>query len=331
MLYRQLGRSDVKVSAISLGLWTAAHRIWSQPDGADRAVAIIKQSVDNGITTIDTASTYGFGWCDEVIGKAIKGKRDRVQISSKYGQRWDRPEGMFSFEGNDPQGHPMRVMRNCRPESIIEECDQILDRLGTDYIDLFQCHWPDPTTPITESMGAVAGLIKQGKVLAAGMSNFSVEQMDAANQVVPLASAQVPYSMVNREIEKELIPWCIQRGVSVLAYSPLQSGVLASQIVALSEDDPRRELACFKDDNLRKIYAFLQEVEYIAQNYNATIPQVVLNWTINRPSIASAICGALTIDEVSANVRAIELDLTKEDTLRINNLLDEMKLNLEPC
>jgi len=145
------------------------------------------EAIDRGFTTLDTASTYGFGLCDEVIGNAIKGKRDRVQIVAKYGQRWNSSEGTFICDSEDPQGNPMKIMRNSRPESIIEECEEILKRLKTDYIDLFVCHWPDTATPQAESMGAVSKLIEQGKVLAAGVSNFSLEQMKEAHTAFPIA------------------------------------------------------------------------------------------------------------------------------------------------
>ena len=326
MLYRGLGGSGVRVSAISLGLWTVANRIWSQPDGENTAVTIIRQAIDAGITTIDTASTYGFGWCDKVIGKAMKGMRDRVQIVAKYGLRWDCAEGMFSYELKDPQGRYRRVVRNSRPDSIIEECEQILARLGTEYIDVFQCHWPDPITPIAQSMGAVSKLLRQGKVLVAGVSNFSLEQIKAAHEVVPVACIQSPYSMVNREIEKEILPWCVKHKVSIMAYSPFQSGLLAGKTVNLSKDDPRRELPCFKGDNPHKIHAFLREVDKIVRPYNFTIPQVVLNWTVNRPSVASAICGLTTTDHIFESVRAVEMSLPTADVRRINKLLDKMEL-----
>ena len=330
MRYRRLGSSDVSVSAITLGIWTIAHRVWSRPDGVATAVAIIDEALAEGITTIDTASTYGFGWCDEVIGKAVKGKRDQVQISAKYGQRWDRPEGLFSFDAPDPQGRMMHVMRNSRPDAIIEECEQILRRLQTDYIDLFQCHWPDPTTPMAESMGAVARLIEQGKVRAAGVSNFSIEQMDAANEVVALAATQSPYSMLDRRIEKDLVVWCAEHDVSVLAYSPLESGLLAEKIAALDEGDPRHVIPYFRPDNLDKIRAFLTELESIAPAYDVTIAQLVINWTIHRPRIASAICGALTTDHVAQNALAADFDLNEEDGRRIDELVEALEVGPHP-
>lgn len=328
MLYRKLGKSNVKISAITLGVATYASRVWGQSDGMDLATAFLSEAIDRGFTTLDTASTYGFGLCDEVIGQAIKGKRDRVQIVAKYGQRWNSSEGTFICDSEDPRGNPMKIMRNSRPESIIEECEEILKRLKTDYIDLFVCHWPDTATPQAESMGAVSKLIEQGKVLAAGVSNFSLEQMKEAHTALPIALTQSPYSMVNREIENDILPWCVENDVSVQAYSPLQSGLLARKTTVLAEDDPRREDPYFKPENLCKVHIFLEEIEPIAFTYNATIPQLVLNWTINRPSVASAICGSSTIDQVTENLESTKFNLTQKDLQRINELLDKLELSI---
>jgi aryl-alcohol dehydrogenase-like predicted oxidoreductase len=222
----------------------------------------------------------------------------------------------------------MKIMRNSRPESIIEECEEILKRLKTDYIDLFVCHWPDVATPQAESMGAVSKLIEQGKILAAGVSNFSLEQMKEAHTAFPIALTQSQYSMVNREIEYDILPWCLENDVSVQAYSALQSGLLARTTAILAEDDPRRENPYFKPDNLRKVQAFLEDIEPIALAHNATIAQLALNWTINRPSVASAICGPATMDEVIENVESVKFNLAESDVQQINELLDKLALSL---
>lgn len=160
MLYRRVGKTEVKVSTISLGVWSLAHKVWNNTDGESQVANVIAAAIDNGITTIDTAPTYGIGWCDELIGKTIRGKRNKIQISTKYGQRWDSLEGIFSFDILSPHGQAVRIMRNSKPASIVEECEQSLLRLQTDYIDIYQCHWPDPATPMADSMEAIDILLR---------------------------------------------------------------------------------------------------------------------------------------------------------------------------
>ena len=177
-------------------------------------------------------------------------------------------------------------------------------------------------------MGAVSKLIEQGKILAAGVSNFSLQQMKEAHTAFPIASTQSQYSMVNREIEYDILPWCLENDVSVQAYSALQNGLLARTTAILAEDDPRREHPYFKPDNLRKVQAFLEDIEPIALAHNATIAQLALNWTINRPSIASAICGPAIMDEVIENVESVKFNLAERDVQRINELLDKLELSI---
>ncbi len=180
--------------------------------GAERkdAVAAIRASYDHGVSSIDTAPVYGQGLSEEIVGEAIRGiPRDKVQILTKYGMRWDLKKGDFGFNSQDNSGRPIEVYKYAGKESIIKECEDSLRRLGTDHIDLYQIHWPDSTTPIGETMEAVDSLLKQGKIRAAGVCNYNVEQMQTAERSIRLASNQVPYSMVNRGIETAVVPYCI--------------------------------------------------------------------------------------------------------------------------
>jgi len=231
MEYREIGQSGIQASAITFGAWAIGGWMWG---GTDRKQALeaILASYENGVTTIDTAPVYGQGLSEEILGEALKKlPRDKVQVLTKFGLRWDiGHEGSHHFSLEDSDGNMQDVQRYARKESVVLECENCLRRLGTDYIDLFQLHWPDPTTPIEETMEAVLQLQQQGKIRAAGVSNYSVEQMKTAETILTIESNQVPYSMVLRDIEKDIVPYCIENKKAVIVYSPLQRGLLTGKI-----------------------------------------------------------------------------------------------------
>lgn len=230
MEYRTINDSDLKLSAITFGAWAAGGWMWG---GNDRQAAIdaIRASYDLGVTSIDTAPIYGQGASEEIVGEAIKGiPRNKIEIITKYGMRWDAPKGDFAFSSKDNNGKSIDIYKYAGKESIIKECEDSLRRLGTDYIDLYQIHWPDITTPVQETMEAVAQLVAAGKVRYAGVCNYNAAQMEEAEKYVHLVSNQVPYSMVKRGIEKELVPYCIHHRKSILAYSPLERGLLTGKM-----------------------------------------------------------------------------------------------------
>ena len=221
MEFRKLGISSLEVSAISFGAWAAGGWMWGGTDRND-AIQAIRTSYELGVTSIDTAPAYGQGASEEIVGEAIKNiPREKVQILTKYGLRWDLQKGKFHFSSKDNKGNDIDMYKYAAKESIFKECEDSLRRLGTDYIDLYQVHWPDSTTPAEETMDTVAQLIKQGKVRYAGVCNYNMEQLEEAKKYVDLVSNQVPYSMINRGIEKEVVPYCIKNKLSILAYSPL--------------------------------------------------------------------------------------------------------------
>ena len=329
MKYRKLGETDIDVSVVTFGAWAIGGWLWGGQDEAD-AIDAIHTALDAGITSFDTAAVYGFGRSEELLGKVLAGRRDRVRIFTKYGLRWDRPgEGTLRFDTRDNEGNPVSVMRNARPDSVIEECERSLKRLNTDYIDLYQCHWPDPTTPIEDTMGAIAKLIEQGKVRASGVSNYTVEQMERAHAVVPLAASQPPFSMVNRKAERDVIPWCIEHNVGVVPYSPLQRGLLTGKITEdyeFGEGDHRADNPYFRPENVRAVNAFLDQIEPIAERHNATLAQLVIAWTIARPGITSPLVGARNRKQARENAAAADIELSEKETSRINELLSCVEL-----
>ncbi len=328
MEYRQLGTSGVQASAVAFGAWAIGGWMWGGADEAD-AIAAIHRAIDVGMTTIDTAPMYGFGRSEEIVGKAISGRRDKVQILTKYCLRWDSEEGEYYFDTTDAEGRPWKIYSNARPESVILECERSLRRLGTDHIDLYQCHRRDGTTPVEDTMGAVAKLIAQGKIIAAGVSNFTVEEIRAAAGVVPIASNQPPYSMVNRGIEADLLPYCRKNNIASLVYSPLQLGLLTGKITSertFNEGDLRNGNRFFKSDVIGRVNAFLDEIRPIAESHGATLAQLVINWTIHRPGVTVALVGARNADQVAENAKAADFTLSEDETRRIDTLLDDLDL-----
>ena len=218
---RRLGKSDLHVSPIIFGAWAIGGWMWG---GADEQESIdaIHASIDAGVNTIDTAAIYGMGASEEIVAKAIAGKRDRVVIATKCGMRWNTTEGSEPWPNKTPAGEDVVVMKNAKADSIPYECEQSLKRLKTDVIDLYQVHWPDVSTPVEETITALEKLRKEGKVRAIGVSNYDAEWLERASKAGILASDQPPYSLVTRKIEKTILPWLRQHEVGALVYSPLE-------------------------------------------------------------------------------------------------------------
>lgn len=331
MKLNRLSNSEVYVTELAFGAWAAGGWMWGGTD-VKEAIKAIELAVDNGMTTIDTAPVYGFGLSEQIVGEAIKGKRTKVQILTKYGLNWETKEGQFYFSSISNEGKPIDIYKFASKDRVIYECEQSLKRLRTDYIDLYQIHWPDPTTPIEETMEAVIKLLDQGKIRAAGVSNYSVEELDRALKVVPIVSDQVPYSMLKRDIEKDLIPYCIENNISIIAYSPLQRGVLTGKFspdYVFKEGDHRQNLPWYKSENIIEINKFLDKLKIIAQNYNVTLTQLVLNWTIQQRGITCTLVGARNESQTLENIKATEFKLSQSDLEYINKELETLYKSLK--
>ena len=328
MEYRQLGESDLKVSAVTMGTWAIGGWMWGGTDEA-AAIAAIQKAIDRGMTSIDTAPIYGMGLSEEIVGKAIAGRRDEVQVRTKYGMRWDLAEGKRWFGTQTPAGKDVTVYLCANADSIVEECERSLQRLGVDVIDLYQCHWRDVTTPVEETMAAVDKLLTAGKIRAAGVSNFTAEEITAAKAVIPLASNQPPYSMLKRDIEAEIVPCCIENNVGLVVYSTLQLGLLTGKVTPdreFADGDQRRNDPMFSPENHRRVSAFLEAIRPVADGHNATLAQLAINWTIHRPGITVALVGARSPAQAAENAAAADFTLTDEEAATINAELDKLEL-----
>ncbi len=330
MEYRRLGQSELNVSAVTLGAWAIGGLFWGGTDERD-SIAAIQRSIDLGVTSIDTAPVYGCGKSEEIVGKAIKGRRSQVQLLTKFGLRWDTEEGSFYFEIQDADGRSYRVFRLATKKWVIRECEESLRRLGTDYIDLYQHHWPDPKVPVDETFEGVERLLQDGKILAAGVCNYSPQQIAAAAEIVPLVSCQPPYSMLRRDIEIDVLPYCREQGMGAIVYSPLQLGLLTGKVPVereFPETDIRSRSPYFKKENRRRVLEFLEKLEPIAKHHKATIAQLVVNWTIHQPGVTAALVGARNPAQAEENSGALKFKLSPEEIRRINDQLADLKLDL---
>lgn len=317
MQYRQLGNSGIKTSAVGFGAWAIGGWMWGGAD-EDDAVAAIHASLDRGVTLIDTAPMYGYGRSEQIVGRAIRGRRDKVVLATKCGLIWDREEGVFHFhsdaKGASPRPAEYRVFKCLKPASIAEEIERSLKNLGTDCIDLYQTHWQDPSTPIADTLSGLEKLKQQGKIRAIGISNANLDQLKEWGAI---DSDQEKYSMLDRGMEQDgRLAHCRENNVAVLAYSPLANGLLTGKISPerkFNEGDLRRMNPRFGRKGLEKIAALLAEFQPIAERHSATIPQVVIAWTIAQPGITVALCGARNPAQATENAAAGDIRLAAEE------------------
>jgi aryl-alcohol dehydrogenase-like predicted oxidoreductase len=326
MEYRTLGNTDLKLSAITYGAFAIGGTMWGGNEQKD-SIASVKASIDNGVTTLDTAPFYGFGLSEEMIGEAIKGyDRSKIQLLTKFGLVWDGSnggKGEFFFDAEEG-GKKIPVYKYASKANVIKETEESLKRLKTDYIDLLQIHWPDGTTPINETMEALEVLIRQGKIRAAGVSNYSVEQTAEARKTVNIASNQVGYSMLNRGIEKDLIPYALENDLGIIVYSPMERGLLTGKYFKdgkLKENDHRN--GYFQQFDLSKVKSFLEAITPIAEDKHATLSQLVLRWTTLQPAITVVLAGARNAEQAIANANAMNINLRVDEIELINNELSK--------
>ena len=288
--------------------------------GADegQAVDAIHAALDRGVTLIDTAPIYGFGRSEEIVGRAIRGRRDSVVLATKCGMVWDREQGDFFFHTND-EGVTLRpsekkVYKCLRPDSIRDEIQASLRRLGTDHIDLYQTHWQDSTTPIADTMAALTRLRDEGKIRAIGVCNANLAQLQAYG---PIDSDQEKYSMLDREIETNgMLAHCREQRITVLAYSPLANGLLTGKIRPdrqFGPGDLRRGNRRFTAANIERTNAMLQKLEPVARRHHASIAQLVIAWTFSQPGLTCALCGARDAAQATENAAAGDIRLSADE------------------
>jgi len=322
---RQLGGSGLEVTAVGLGCWVMGGWMWGGADD-DQSIGAIHRAVELGVNFIDTAPVYGKGHSEELVGRALEGLRDQVVLATKCGLVWDDRGGRGYFTDEDG----VAIRRNLEAASVISECEDSLRRLQTDVIDVYQCHWPDPEpdgAPIEETMSALNQLLEQGKIRSAGVSNFSAEQMAKCLKHGRINSDQPQYNMLDRSIESEILPFCRQNGVGIIAYSPLGRGILTGKVTmdrTFAKNDHRANMKWYQPANRKRVLEFLEKVRPIADGHGATVAQLAANWVISQDGVTTAICGARRAEQVEENVKAGEFKLTESELAEIRALRDEL-------
>ena len=330
MKLRRLGKSDMEVSPVILGTWALGGWLWGGTE-RNNAEQAIRASIDSGINCIDTAPVYGFGLSEELVGKSIRHNRNRLLIATKCGLVWDDRKGSTAFfESMDLNGKPIKVKRCLRKESIIRECDESLKRLGSDGLDLYQCQWPDPATPIEETVEAFSVLKDKGKIRACGVSNFSVSQMEEWQKYMPLTSDQPKYSLLSRDIENDILPFCKKSNIGVICYSPMEMGLLAGKIgmdKVFPDNDTRKNRPWFQLNKRQEVLDALEQIKPIADKYNTSLGNIAIAWTFHQASITSAIVGARDGEQAKINATTADISLSDEDHYNIRIAFSSLKLD----
>ena len=326
MMTREIGSSGISTSAVGLGTWAIGGWMWGGTD-EQASIAAIQASIDEGVTLIDTAPAYGMGRSEEIVGLAIKGRRDKVVLATKCGLVWHVQRGNYFFSQQDKSVH-----RHLGRESIRHEVEESLRRLRTDYIDHYITHWQDPTTPIAETMAALEELKAEGKIRSIGASNCSSDDLAAYAAAGQIDAVQEEYSMVKRNIEQEIVPFCRSRSIAVLSYSSLALGLLSGKIGperTFSGDDLRKDNPRFSVANRSKVAALMEILRPIAGEHDASAAQIVIAWTIAQPGITSALCGARNPEQARENAAAGRIRLSPSELAMIDAAISKHFINLD--
>ena len=309
MQTKPLGNSDLSITPIGFGAWAIGGSGWEfgwgeQDDKA--SIAAIHRALELGVNWIDTAAVYGMGHSEEVAALALRTwAGPRPYVFTKCGLRWDE------------QGY---VHRNLNADSIRRECEDSLRRLNVDVIDLYQIHWP--TEDLEEGVGAVTQLQEEGKIRWIGLSNFNVDEMRRAERIAPITSLQPPYSLLRREVEQEILPYCRSGGIGVIVYSPMASGLLTGAMTRqraakLPDSDWRSRDIEFQEPRLSKNLALVERLREVGQRHGRPPGQVAVAWTLQNPAVTGAIVGARSAKQVEGIVGAASLDLTDDEIAEI--------------
>jgi aryl-alcohol dehydrogenase-like predicted oxidoreductase len=309
MELRQLGQTDIRVTPIALGCWPISGMTTIDVNDAD-SVATIQACFGLGVNFLDTAYCYGArGESERLVARAIAGRRDELVIATKGGIHWNAA-GERVFDGS--------------PARLRLECEESLRRLETDRVELYYLHAPDPGIPIAESAGGLRDLFTEGKIRSVGVSNATLAQLEAFAAECPLSAFQPPYNMLQREIEADTLPWCRQRGVSVMVYWPLMNGMLTGKFARdhqFPRGDSRPKYPMYQGAEWQKNQDFIDELRTIAADTGHTVAQVVINWTIHRAGVTAALCGARRPDQIRDNAAAVGWRLSDNDLARIDAAL----------
>jgi aryl-alcohol dehydrogenase-like predicted oxidoreductase len=311
---RQLGNSDLHLTSIGYGAWAIGGGNWEFAWGAqddNESIRTIERALDAGINWIDTAAIYGLGHSEEVVAKALRNSGKKPYVFTKCSMRWDADR---------------KIYRSLKASSLEEELEASLRRLNVETIDLYQIHWPDPEGEIEEGWETLAHFQRQGKVRYIGVSNFNVEQIKRVQKIAPVASLQPPYSLLNRGIEAEILPFCEANDIGVINYSPMASGLLtgkmtAERIAKMPADDWRKKSANFTEPKLSRNLKLVELLREIGNAHGVEPGVVAIAWTLRKPAVTAAIVGARRPDQVDGVLPAATFRMSEAEVARIDGFV----------
>jgi aryl-alcohol dehydrogenase-like predicted oxidoreductase len=306
----QLGRTGLEITRVGFGAWAIGGGDWEfgwGPQKDDESIAAIHRALEQGINWIDTAAAYGFGRSEEIVGRALEGVTERPYVFTKCSL----------VEGPD-----RTVAHSLKRDSVLREADASLRRLGVEAIDLYQIHWPDPAADIEEGWAALAELKEQGLVRHIGVSNFDVDQLRVIQQIAPVETLQPEYSLIERGVEREILPFAEREGIGVIVYSPMGSGMLTGgmtreRAAGLPENDWRKRDARFIEPQLSRNLDLVERLKAVAERHDTTPGAVAIAWTLRNPAVDGAIVGLRRPDQVDPILAAANLELGDDDLAEI--------------
>jgi aryl-alcohol dehydrogenase-like predicted oxidoreductase len=306
MRYRKLGTSELNISRIGFGAWASGGGGWAfglGPQDDAESIAAIHRALELGINWIDTAPLYGLGHSEEVVERAIRGMAERPFVFTKCGMPWDESG---------------RITHSLRRESIRQECEASLQRLATEVIDLYQIHWNKPSEEVDEAVETLAELQREGKIRHIGVSNFNVDELSRAREHAQIVSDQPPYSVIDRAVESDVLPYCANNNIGVLIYSPMKSGLLSGKMTRerienFAPDDLRRTKPEFNEPQLSRNLALVERLRVVADRLRVSVAEVAVAWTLHNEAVDAAIVGMRTPENAESIVAAAELDLSERD------------------
>lgn len=311
---RKLGHSDLEITVIGVGAWAIGGGGWAFGWGHQEdsdSIGAIRAALDAGINWIDTAAVYGLGHSEEVVARALEGVTQKPYVFTKCARVW---------------GEDRVIGKSLKRDSIRRECENSLRRLRVDVIDLYQVHWPEPDEDIEEGWTELAKLKEEGKVRWIGVSNFSASQMARAQAIAPIASLQPPYSLVQREIEAEILPYVAKNNIGVIVYSPMKNGLLSGKmtlerIANFPEDDFRKRSPYFQEPKLSATLALVEDLREMAARYQCTVGELAIAWTLTNPAVTGAIVGLRNAGQLSGVLKSATLKIESADLAKISSLL----------
>jgi aryl-alcohol dehydrogenase-like predicted oxidoreductase len=317
MQTRQLGNSDLHLSPLGIGAWAMGGAgwafSWSHQDD-DASISAIHAALDAGMNWIDTAAVYGLGHSEEVVAKALKGRANRPYVFTKCARIWDENR---------------RIGKSLKADSVRRELEASLRRLKVDVIDLYQIHWPEPDEEVEEGWATLARLKEEGKVRWIGVSNFSLDQLKRAQAIFPITSLQPPYSLIRREVEEAVLPYCAEHNIGVIAYSPMGSGLLTGtmtreRLANLPEDDWRRRGPQFQEPLVTRNLKIVGKLKAIASRHHRSAGEAAIAWVLRNSVITGAIVGVRSREQVAGVIGAMDFRLSVDEINEINTFANSL-------